>query len=62
MVRVPPLHTAARSQANPEYPPRFVVPDERVPWEVPFPNYKPTPYLFERPGASYADPADPKVV
>jgi ADP-ribose pyrophosphatase len=35
-------HTAARSQANPQYPPRFPVPDIAVPFTVALPGYTPT--------------------
>ena len=55
-------HVAARSADNPTYPPRFAVPDEKVPWAVPFPGYKPTAYTYARKDASFADPADPKAV
>ena len=35
-------HTAARSQANPQYPPRFLVPDYYVSWTRKFLGYTPT--------------------
>jgi len=37
-----PYHTAARSQANPQYPPRFPVPDVAVPFTAALPGYAPT--------------------
>ena len=55
-------HTAARSQENPTYPQRFPVPDDKVPWGVPFPSYAPVPYTFARKNADFADAADPKAV
>ena len=55
-------HTAARSQANPSYPQRFAVPDEKVPWATPFPSYKPTPYTYARKDTSFSDAPDPKKV
>lgn len=38
------LHTAARSQRNPQYPPRFPIPDISVPFTVPLLGYSPTRY------------------
>lgn len=37
-------HTVARSQGNPQYPPRFPVPDVAVPFTVALPGYAPTRY------------------
>ena len=38
------LHRAARSQ-HPLYPPRFPVPDEKVDWDVDFPDYAPVEHV-----------------
>lgn len=59
---MPLYHMSARSQQNPSYPQRFEVPDEKVPWSAPFPEYQPTPYTFARKDASFADPADPNSI
>ena len=56
------VHTNARSQNNPTYPTRFSVPDESVPWSVPFPTYAPTRYTFQRKDSGFADPDDPRAV
>ena len=39
-------HGEARSQANPRYPKRLLVADERVPWEVEWPGYA-APYFVD---------------
>lgn len=60
---MPSVHIAARSQQNPSYPKRFPVPDDKVPWSVPFPDYEPTPHSDEiLLTASYADAGDPKSI
>ena len=56
------LHTAARSQENPSYPQRFKVPDDKVPWAVPYADYKPTPFTLLREGTPGIDASDPKSV
>ena len=40
------FHVKARTQRPPSYPPRFPVPDELVPWDVPYPAYAP-PYFVD---------------
>ena len=56
-------HIAARSQDNPTYPQRFAVPDGKVPWSVPFPEYKPTKYFYEgHKGKSFADSEEPSKI
>ena len=59
-----PPHIAARSQANPAYPPRFPVPDNAVSFDVAMPGYRPKPFTdgTVRANDSYAKPggwADP---
>lgn len=52
------LHRKARTERAPGYPARFQVPDDRVPWSVPFPEYAP-PFHEDRQLATrtWADPA-----
>jgi len=39
------LHSKARSEKPAEYPERYPVPDEKVPWNCEFPNYSPPYYV-----------------
>ena len=48
-------HTAARSQANPDYPPRYLVPDLNVLWTVALPGYTPTQFTAGSVRANGAD-------
>ena len=57
------VHTSARSQKNPKYPPRGAVTDGQVPWSTKFAEYKPVEYedaVLE--GAPWADAADFKSI
>ena len=55
----PSLHFRARGP-HPRYPPRFDVPDAKVSWDVPWPEYAPVEFVTEKIlAASYADPPKP---
>ena len=63
------VHVNARG-TYPYYPARLAVPDDRVPWAVPWPDYAPTqftaPHVYDndrtkRPNG-WADPSDPSVI
>ena len=66
--KIAPHERARVSQAHNKYPSRVDVPDENVPWSVPFPGYAPTDYTdttvtanFRSPTRQrWADPEDPR--
>ena len=63
-------HTGARSQENPLYPRRSIVPDECVTWSVPLPGYDPPSFTHavviandrSAKDGGWADPPDPRAV
>lgn len=59
------LHRNARTTKHTSYPGRFIVPDDKVKWEIPFLEYNPeefnAPVILD-PQTSWADPQDIKQV
>lgn len=55
------MHVKSRTQKHAMYPDRFYVPDAKVPWQLPFPDYKPVefnaPVVLDR-NTPWADPPD----
>jgi len=64
-----PLHKKARLERPPIYPERFLVPDDKVGWEVDFPEYKPAYFVARvvldndvtKNPKGWADPEDVKI-
>ena len=60
-------HVKARSQDNPNYPQRFPVPDDKVPWSVPWHEYAPIEFVKTSKGSDgkelwFVDPEDPNTI
>jgi len=56
-----PIHTKARGPF-PDYPTRFTVPDDKVSWESPFPEYKPVEFTAESTLKYSKEKRDPKEI